>query len=145
MSARNAPFGILAIPILWMCSTLISMTSHYLLNYLRSNRKRLALTQDDVAFLLGIQSGAKVCRHETFVCEPSLATALAYEVISQRPARELFAGLFKKIEREVAQRAKVLTYKVEGKKVGRRGTRRRKTIVGLASLASKRPCNETSS
>src|SRR5436190_14928532 len=28
----------------------------------RANRKRLALSQDEVAFLLGTKSGAKVCR-----------------------------------------------------------------------------------
>jgi transcriptional regulator with XRE-family HTH domain len=77
-------------------------------NYLRSNRKRLSLSQDEVAFLLGAQSGAKVCRYEQFVREPSLETALACEVIFQRSASELFGGLYQKVEGEVMERAKTL-------------------------------------
>jgi transcriptional regulator with XRE-family HTH domain len=77
-------------------------------NYLRSNRKRLSLSQDEVAFLLGAQSGAKVCRYEQFVREPSLETALACEVIFQRSASELFGGLYQKVEQEVMARAKTL-------------------------------------
>jgi hypothetical protein len=53
------------------------MTSLKNSNYLRSNRKRLALSQDEVAFLLGALSGTKVCRYERFVRTPSLETALA--------------------------------------------------------------------
>src|ERR1039458_10278598 len=75
-------------------------------NYLRSNRKRLALSQGEVAFLLGTQSGAKVCRYERFVREPSLETALAFEAIFQRSVSELFPGLYQKVEQEVAARAK---------------------------------------
>jgi transcriptional regulator with XRE-family HTH domain len=39
-------------------------------NYLLSNRKRLSLSQKDVAFLLGNQDGAKVSRYERFAREP---------------------------------------------------------------------------
>src|SRR2546422_8231312 len=85
------------------------MSSPQLPNYLRSNRKRLALSQDEVAFLLGTQSGAKVCRYERFAREPSLETALAFEAIFQRPASELFGGLYQKVQQEVAARAKTLS------------------------------------
>ncbi len=84
------------------------MTSPQLTNYLLSNRKRLSLSQDEVAFLLGALSGAKVCRYERFSREPSLETALAYEVIFQRPVSELFPGLYQEIEQKVAERAKGL-------------------------------------
>jgi len=87
------------------------MSSHPLANYLRSNRKRLGLSQAEVAFLLGAQSGAKVCRYERFVREPTLATALAYEAIFQKPVRELFGGLYQDIQEQVGQRAKALTYR----------------------------------
>src|ERR1041384_6782549 len=96
------------------------MSSTPLPNYLLANRKRSRLSQDEVAFLLGVQSGAKVCRHERFVREPSLATALAYEAILQRPVSELFGGLYKKIEQEVAARAKTLTYRVPPRKPNQR-------------------------
>ena len=97
------------------------MTSSQLPNYLRANRKRLGLSQDEVAFLLGTQSGAKVCRYERFKRAPALETAFAFEAIFRRPARELFCGLYQKIEQEVAARAKTLTYVDGGGKTGEKG------------------------
>lgn len=87
-------------------------------NYLRSYRKRQALSQEEAGFLLGIKGmnkGVKVCRDESLTREPSLQIALAYEVIYGRPVRELFAGLYEQIEREVAGRAKVLSYRKDRK------------------------------
>ena len=94
------------------------MSSYSLTNYLRTNRKRLVLLQEEVAFLLGFKGedkGIKVCRDEKFAREPSLQMALAYEAIYGRPVRELFAGLYQQIEKEVAERAKVLIYRKERK------------------------------
>jgi len=103
------------------------MTSPQLPNYLRSNRKRLALLQEDVALLLGTETGQTVCRHERFSREPSLATALAYEAIYQKPVRELFAGLYQKIEQEVASRAKTFANRPTGPKTGGQGAHRRRS------------------
>ena len=72
-------------------------------NYLQSQRKRLALSQEEVGFLLGIDGmskGEKVCRDENFAREPSLQDALAYEVDLWLPVRELFAGLYQQAERK---------------------------------------------
>lgn len=80
-------------------------------NYLRSNRKRLSLSQNEVAFLLGTRSGAKVSLYEGFDRVPSLETVLALEVIYQRSASELFGGLYQKVEQEVMARAKILSYR----------------------------------
>lgn len=88
------------------------MTS--LSNYLRTHRKRLSLSQEEVAFLLGargLDKGIKVCRDENFIREPNLQTALAYEVIYGKPIRELFAGMYAQVEREVAERAGVLRHR----------------------------------
>ena len=87
------------------------MSSSPLPNYLRTNRKRLTLTQEEVAFLLGFRGlgkGSKVCKDEKFTHEPNLGTAMAYKAIYQKPICELFAGLYQRIEREVASRAKTL-------------------------------------
>jgi transcriptional regulator with XRE-family HTH domain len=86
-------------------------------NYLRTNRKRLALSQEEVAFLLGVNGmdkGIKVSRDENRAREPSLETALAYEVIYGRPVRELFAGVYEQVERNVAARAKLLSHQKAG-------------------------------
>ena len=79
----------------------------------------------------GEDKGAKVCRDEKFTREPSLRSALAYEAIYGRPVRELFAGLYEQIEQEVAERAKILTYR----KVGNQNPKRHLTLINLASKA----------
>jgi transcriptional regulator with XRE-family HTH domain len=83
-------------------------------NYLRTHRKKLALSQEEVAFLLGgtgEHKGSKVSRDESFLREPSLRAALAYEAIYGKSVRELFAGLYEEIEKEVVKRAKILSYR----------------------------------
>ena len=102
-------------------------------NYLRSHRKRLALSQDEVAFLLGTRSGAKASRYENFAREPNLATALAYEVIYQRPVSELFGGLYQEIEQQVVARAKVLTHRVNRGRPNRQVARKHQTFINIAS------------
>ena len=92
-------------------------------NYLRTHRKRLALSQEEVAFLLGVngmEKAIKVSRDENFVREPSLQFALAYEAIYGTPVRELFAGLYEQVEQKVAERAKLLGFRKTGKAKPRR-------------------------
>ena len=111
------------------------MTSTSLPNYLRANRKRLALSQDEVAFLLGTKSGAKVCRYERFIREPNLKTALAYEAIFQRSVSELFSGLYRKAEQDVAERAKTLTENPQPAKATAQTARKREALAALVSRA----------
>ncbi len=77
-------------------------------NYLRTYRKKLGLTQREVAFLLGCHGPAKISRYERQGSIPSLETLLAYEVIFQKPARELFAGIYDRVERETLRRVRQL-------------------------------------
>lgn len=87
-------------------------------NYLRTHRKRHMLSQEEVAFLLGVRGmnrGIKVCRDENYVREPSLETALAYETIYGVPVRQLFAGVYERAERNVAAQAKLLSYRTSPK------------------------------
>jgi transcriptional regulator with XRE-family HTH domain len=77
-------------------------------NYLRTYRRRLRFSQDEVAFLLGTKSGTKVSRYEQGMREPGLETALAYEVLFGMPLKELFAGKAERIERTIAERAQDL-------------------------------------
>jgi len=100
-------------------------------NYLLSNRKRVAFSQEDVAFLLGTRGGAQISRHERFARTPSLETALAYEAILQTPAKELFGGVYQKIQKEVAARAKTLTYRLERQQSARKRRRRREALASI--------------
>ena len=83
-------------------------------NYLRTNRKKLALSQEEVAFLLGVTGeykAIKASRDENTVREPTLRAALAYEAVYGRPVRELFAGLYEEVERDGATRARILGHR----------------------------------
>src|SRR5947209_3210741 len=106
------------------------MPSPQLSNYLRLNRKRLVLSQGEVAFLLGRESSAEVSRYENFERIPSLETALAYEVIFGRPLSEIFGGLYQKAEQEVAKRAEVLAARTNGK----RDVAKREMLGQLAAI-----------
>lgn len=84
------------------------MSEKRLNNYLRSYRRRNRLSQDEIAFLLGGKCGTRISRYETECRLPSLETALAYEAILGVPVRELFAGRFEKVDKEVKERALLL-------------------------------------
>ncbi len=89
---------------------------HYLSmshNHLRRYRKRGALTQEEIAFLLGTRCGTKVSRYERSARPPSLRTALAYQAIFGVPVDELFAGEFQEAVTAVQGRAKQLSRKLE--------------------------------
>lgn len=114
------------------------MTSSQLPNYLRTNRKRLGFSQDDVAFLLGARSGTKICRYERRIRDPGFHTALAFEAIFQRPIRELFAGVYDEVAREIANRAKILVVETERARPGRITARKREALTKIAGSNSKR-------
>jgi transcriptional regulator with XRE-family HTH domain len=92
-------------------------------HYLRMYRRRAGLSQEDVAYLLGCHEGTKVCRYERYRRIPTLATALAFEVILGVPVRELFAGIYEKAECEVKRRVGFLARRLITKPG--RGTARR--------------------
>jgi transcriptional regulator with XRE-family HTH domain len=118
------------------------MASSKLPNYLRTHRKRLGLSQDEVAYLLGAESGAKASRYERFAREPGFRTALACEAVFQRPIRELFAGLYERIEREVAERAKKLVLKTGHMKSGKHTARKHETLKRIAASKPKKSRNQ---
>ena len=97
----------------------------------------MELSQQEVAFLLGTESGAKVCRYERFVREPGLETALAYEIILRKPIGELFGGLYKKIEHQVITRAKTLARRAARRKANRRNARKQQALNDLANRKAK--------
>ena len=107
------------------------MPAPQLSNYLRSNRKRIALSQGEVAFLLGQQSSSQISRYERFEHVPSLETALACEVIFKSPISELFGGLYQKAEQDVAERARILA-----STLGDRDAAKRKLLAEFSSITN---------
>lgn len=74
-------------------------------NYIRAYRKRAGLTQDEVAILLGCQSGTKVSRLERLSRKPSLQVVFACQVLFGIPAHELFPGIYQEVEQLTVTRA----------------------------------------
>jgi transcriptional regulator with XRE-family HTH domain len=58
-------------------------------NYLRSSRRGAGLSQDEMAYLLGVRTGVVASRYERFKRRPALETALTYEAIFRTPHAEL--------------------------------------------------------
>lgn len=77
-------------------------------HYLRTFRRRSGLTQRELAWLLGCESRSKVSHYERFVRKPSLETILAFELVFQAPAQEIFAGIAEAVATVTRRRAKTL-------------------------------------
>lgn len=80
------------------------MTFTPLQNYLRTHRRRNHLSQDEVAFLMGVATGSRVTRHEGSDRIPTLQVALGYELLFGVPMRELFTGEVHKVESIIRER-----------------------------------------
>jgi transcriptional regulator with XRE-family HTH domain len=102
-------------------------------NYLRTYRKRSSLSQDEVAYLLGCQSGTKVSRYERHTRKPNLETLFAYEMVFGAPARELFAGVFQKVEKKIFHRTQLLTRKLNRATSDRMATRKLQILKAITS------------
>jgi len=83
-----------------------------LIHYLRNERKRLGLTQADIAALLGVQWKTRVSRYERGPALPPLDTGLAYQEIYGKPVNEIFSGANAKVRAEVRERARHLLGKL---------------------------------
>jgi transcriptional regulator with XRE-family HTH domain len=112
--------------------TLIVAT-HRLQNYLRTHRKRAALSQREVAYLLGTRSGTKISRHESFVRQPPLRTVLAYEVIYGVHARELFAGIYDHVRHETLKRVESLHRHLQAQPADRLTSHKIKSLEAVLS------------
>lgn len=110
-----------------------SKTRSRQLNLIRAHRKRSALTQDEVGFLLGSQKGSKVSRYEQLTRLPELRTALAFEAIFKRSVSELFPGLFQMVKAAVKERAKVLAKRVFQGKSKSLLAQKRKSVSSIIS------------
>ena len=104
-------------------------------NYLKTYRKRAGLSQDEVAFLLGCQSGAKVSRYERLARQPSLETILAYEVLFGTPASELFAGVYAKVEQRLKRRVRRMIARLSEDKPTKRTLRKLAALNALLGPA----------
>jgi transcriptional regulator with XRE-family HTH domain len=113
------------------------------MSYLRTHRKRGGLTQDEMAFLLGYQSGTKISRFERLARHPNLETALACQVVFGISAHKLFPGVFAEVEKTVTERARQLSERLQGKRGSNRsGLRHKRATLSAIAAGKQRPSNE---
>ena len=84
------------------------MSHQPLPTYLRSHRRKWALTQRDLAVLLGDVSASTVSKYETLARTPSPEAMFALEVVFKVPASALFPALSRAARRAVLRNAAAL-------------------------------------
>jgi len=81
-------------------------------SYLRTYRRRSGLSQEDLAFLLGLKSGQIISRYERLDRVPSLETVLACQLLFDALPHELYPGLYAKVESITRRRTKTLIARI---------------------------------
>jgi transcriptional regulator with XRE-family HTH domain len=81
-------------------------------NNVLAHRKRWALSQSDLAKLLGV-SAVALSRYETRNRSPHLRLALGLEVVFGVPARALFPDRYAEVEAAIIRRAAGLSIRLE--------------------------------
>ena len=102
---------------------------------MRTYRRRAGLTQDELAFLLGCRSGAKVSRYERMTRRPNLQAAFGCHVIFGVPAHELLPGILAEVERGIIKRAHLLSQELS---LQRSNPRLRRKLALLKAIAVRR-------
>lgn len=77
-------------------------------NYLWKYRKLQGFAQQEAAFLVGGISPGHLSRYERGTRTPPLEKAIGLEVAYGTPLRELFGGLYEKVEARIQQRKAAL-------------------------------------
>ena len=82
--------------------------------YLRALRRRWALTQTELAFLIGVGSTAGISRIEDDKRIPDLPAAFACELLFCVPITDIFAVRLADAQQGVSERARVLYDDLQG-------------------------------
>ncbi|UQD86065.1 MULTISPECIES: helix-turn-helix transcriptional regulator [Bradyrhizobium] len=83
-------------------------------SYLRPHRRRWGLTQQELAFLIGVKSRTAVSRMEGSKRRPSLDAVFICEMIFNTPPLELFPGLMSELQEAILRRASELYEVLQG-------------------------------
>ena len=102
-----------------------------LLHYLRAERRRAALTQTDVAQLLGAASKGRVSRYERGQIPP-IKSALAYQAIFDVAVADLLNATYADIASRIRGRARDLLRNPPSTSTPRQA-RRRQTLERIAA------------
>lgn len=90
---------------------------------------RAGLTQEEVAFLLGLSNRKSVSRSERTGSGMALEQILALQIIFNVPAQDLYPGMHLKVEELALTRIRTLITKLEGKADSKANRYRRETLA----------------
>jgi transcriptional regulator with XRE-family HTH domain len=107
--------------------------SYKVKSYLRTYRRRSGLTQAEVAFLLGVHSGAKVSRYERLSRRPSFQTALGLQAVFGIPTEALLPVISAEVERKIMARANLLSRRLERHSDSARTKRKLRFLTSVAA------------
>ncbi len=102
--------------------------------YLRTSRRKWALTQKELAFLLGHKSPTHISRLEQGKRIPSKEVVLACEVLFELPPRKCFPKLYVEIEEAILTRASTLYERLD-KKTSKTATRKKEFLNSALNRA----------
>ena len=103
-------------------------------SYLRTHRRKWALTQEELAFLLGQKSSAHISRLEQGKRLPGTDVVLACEVLFGITPRSLFPKLYEDVEKAVLARAATL-YKRLDKEMSKAAMRKKEFLSTILHRA----------
>jgi hypothetical protein len=105
--------------------SIIEMSNDVQGNCIKTHRRRCGLSQRELGILIGYGAedrGAAVGRHERSNAAPPLLIALAYEIVFETPASQLFSGFHAAVAQSVARNFEELKAELTGpngeKKIG---------------------------
>lgn len=111
-------------------------------DYLRTHRRKWAITQKELAFILGHKSPTHISRLEQGKRIPSKDVVLACEVLFGIPPRKCFPKLYAEIEETVLARAATL-YERLNQENSKAATRKKEFLSAALQRAITRNNNNT--
>lgn len=106
------------------------------IHHLRRYRKRVGLSRQQLAQLLGCETGGIVSRYEHFHRLPSLERAIAFEIALGVNLEALFPQLYERVRTVLARRAQALRTQRSG-----RASLQSVTVINLLANPSMSPNN----
>lgn len=111
-------------------------------SYFKTLRKKRALTQGDMARLLGTMSASALSKYERLVRIPPARILMGVEVVFNDTIREVYPALFAEVAAAILARAKDLLAELADAG-GQVAEARRSALIELISRLEERPTPET--
>ena len=117
----------------WITRTM----SRKIASYIHPQRRRWGLSQQELAYLIGLKSGSNISRFEREGRNPTVTVAFACQILFGSSASDLFPGLYGKVEEAFMRRAYKLHERL-GEDQSKKGQAKRRLLQEALSRAKRR-------